>query len=324
MLVLAGAAVALSGPTFAQMENAGLGNYPARPVRLIDPYAPGGGSGLVARLVGAKLSDMWGTQVVVDNRPGAGAAIGTEIVAKAAPDGYTLVMGTSGSIAINPSIYSKLPYDPLRDLVAITQTSAQQMVLVLHPSVRAGSVKEFVALAAGQPGKLNFSSSSTGSSAHLAGELFKAMAKVDMAHVPYKGSGPAALATLAGEVQLMFGNILAVLPHVNAGKLKAIGVTSAQRTSALPAVPTIAEAGVPGYEATSWNGVFAPARTPRAIVTKLNADIVKVLNLPDVRSMLVSMGANPVGGTPEEFGAYVKHEIVRWGKVIRDNNIRAD
>jgi tripartite-type tricarboxylate transporter receptor subunit TctC len=314
-------AAMLAVPAFAQSSAPA---YPERPVRLIDPYAPGGGSGLIARLLSDKLSPLWGKQIVVDNRPGAAAAIGTEMAARAAPDGHTLLMGTSGSIAINPGMYPNLPYDPVRDLVAITQTSAQVNVLVLHPSVNASSVKELIALAASQPGKLNFSSAATGSTGHLAGELFQGLAKVRMTHVPYRGSSPAAIAVIAGEVQLMFGNALAVLPHVNSGKLKAIAVSSRERTKALPNLPTIAEAGVPGYEALGWNGVFAPAGTPRAVIAKLNTDIVNVLHMPDVRQRLESMGSNPVGGTPEQFGAYVKQEIARWGKVIRDNNIRID
>jgi tripartite-type tricarboxylate transporter receptor subunit TctC len=320
-LIPAAVAGLLATSVFAQNRAA---DYPERPVRLIDPYAPGGGSGLIARVLSDKLSAMWGRQIVVDNRPGAAAAIGTVMAVRAAPDGHTLLMGTSGSIAINPNLYPKLPYDPVRDLIAITQTGAQWMVLVLHPSVGASSVKELVALASSQPGKLNFSSAATGSTGHLAAELFKSLAKVDMTHVPYKGSGPAAFAALAGEVQLMFGNVLTVLPHVNAGKLKAIAVTSRERTSVLPNLPTIAQAGVPGYEATGWNGVFAPAGTPRAIIAKLNADILKVLNMPDVREQMLKMGSTPVGGTPEEFGAFVKQEIVRWGKVVRENNVRLE
>jgi tripartite-type tricarboxylate transporter receptor subunit TctC len=296
-------------------------NYPLRPIRLIDPYAPGGGSGVVARLVAAKLSDAWGTQVIVDNRPGATGAIGTEIAMRAAPDGYTLVMGTSGSIAISPNI-NKVPYDPLKDLIPITQTSGQAMLVVLHPAVAINSVRELVALAKAQPGKLTYSSSGSGGSGHLAVELFQSIAKVSMTHVPYKGSGPAVLGVLGGEVQLCFSNILAVLPHVNGGRLKAIAVTSARRAAAVPNVPTLAESGVTGYEAMSWNGMFAPAKTPRAIIHKINAGAVKALNSPDVREKLAAMGSDPVGSTPEEFYAYVKAELARWGKVIRDNNIR--
>ena len=298
-------------------------NYPNRPIRLIDPYAPGGGAGLVARLVGAKLYETWGKQVVVDNRPGAAAAIGTEIAARSAPDGYTLCMGTSGSIAINPNV-NKVPYDPVKDLIPITQTSAQVMLVALHPSVPITSVKELIAYARAQPGKLIYASSGTGGSGHLAVELFQALAKVKMTHVPYKGSGPAVLALVAGEVQLGFNNILAVLPHVNSGRLKAIAVTSAKRAPAVPNLPTVAEAGVPGYEATSWNGIFAPAKTPRPIIDKIHAEVVKILNTPDVREKLVAAGSDPVGSTPEEFLAFIKSELARWGKIIRENNIRAE
>jgi tripartite-type tricarboxylate transporter receptor subunit TctC len=298
-------------------------NYPTRPIRLIDPYAPGGGSGVVARLVGAKLADAWGKQIVVDNRPGAAAAIGTEIAVKSAPDGYTLLMGTSGSIAISPNV-NKVPYDPVKDLAPVTQTSAQVMLVVLHPSVPINSVKELISTARTQPGKLVYSSSGTGGSGHLAVELFQSIAKVSMTHVPYKGSGPAVVALLSGEAQVGFTNILAVLPHVNAGKLKAIAVTSAKRANAAPNVPTLAESGVPGYEATSWNGIFAPAKTPRAIINKVHAEVVKALQSPDVREKLLAMGSDPVGSTPEEFHAYIKQEFARWGKVIRDNNIRAE
>ena len=312
--------LAASAAIGAQQEAA---SYPARPVRLIDPYAPGGGSGLIARLVGAKLSETWGKQVVVDNRPGAAAAIGTEIAARSAPDGYTLCMGTSGSIAISPNM-NKVPYDPVKDLIPITQTSAQVMVVVVHPSVPIQSVKELIAHAKAQPGRIIYASSGTGGSGHLAVELFQSLAKVNMTHVPYKGNGPAVLAQVSGEVQLGFNNILAVLPHAQSGRLKPLGVTSAKRALTLPDVPTVAEAGVPGYEATSWNGIFAPAKTPRAIIDKIHAEVVKILNTPDVREKLIAAGSDPVGSTPAEFLAYVKAELARWGKVIRENNIRAD
>jgi tripartite-type tricarboxylate transporter receptor subunit TctC len=297
--------------------------YPERPIRLIDPYAPGGGSGLIARLLAAKLPELWGKQIVVDNRPGAAAAIGTEICARAVPDGYTLCMGTSGSIAISPNM-NKVPYDPVTDLIAITQTSAQSMLVVLHPSVPINSVKELIAFARAQPNKLTYASSGTGGSGHLAVELFQALTKVSMTHVPYKGNGPAVLALVSGEVQLGFNNILAVLPHVQGGKLKAIGVTSTKRAQTMPNVPTLIESGVAGYDATSWNGIFAPAKVPRPIVNKIHADIVKVLRTPDVRERLVASGSDPVGSTPEEFSAHVKAELARWGKVIRDNNIRSE
>jgi tripartite-type tricarboxylate transporter receptor subunit TctC len=260
---------------------------------------------------------------VVDNRPGAAAAIGTEICARAAPDGYTLCMGTSGSIAISPNM-NKVPYDPVTDLIAITQTSAQAMLVVLHPAVPIASVKELIAYARANPNKLIYASSGTGGSGHLAVELFQALTKVSMTHVPYKGNGPALLAQMSGEVQLGFNNILAALPHVQSGKLKAIGVTSTKRASTVPNVPTLIESGVAGYDATSWNGVFAPAKTPRPIINKLHADIVKVLRTPDIREKLVAAGSEPVGSTPEEFAAHVRAELARWGKVIRDNNIRSE
>jgi tripartite-type tricarboxylate transporter receptor subunit TctC len=309
------------GPGSGLAQDAAAG-FPERPVRLIDPYAPGGGSGVLARIISEKLSPIWGKQIVVDNRPGAAGALGTEMAMRAAPDGHTLVMGTSGSIAINPSIYPKLPYDPLRDLVAITQTSEQVSALALNPAVPASSVKELIALARSQPGKLNFSSAAHGSTGHLSGELFNQLAKVDTRHVPYKGSGPAAVALISGEVQMMIGNVLTLLPHIQSGRIKAIAVTSRERSPSLPHLPTIAEAGVPGYEAMGWNGVFAPAKTPRAIVNKLNADIVRVLNMPDVRERLAAMGSTPVGGSPEQFADYVKREIERWGRVIRDSGIK--
>jgi tripartite-type tricarboxylate transporter receptor subunit TctC len=306
-----------------QAAQPGAQNYPQRPIRLIDPYAPGGGSGVVARLVGVKLSEAWGRQVVVDNRPGASGAIGTELAMRALPDGHTLVMGTSGSIAISPHM-NKLPYDPVRDFAPITQTSGQAMLLVLHPSLAVNSVKELIALAQAQPGKLTYASSGSGGSGHLAAELFQSMTRVRMIHVPYKGSGPAVQAVVGGESQISFNNILAVLPHVNGGRLKAIAATSATRAPAVPNLPTLAESGIAGYEAMSWNGMFAPAKTPRTIITKIHAEVVRALNSPDVRDRLVAMGSDPVGSTPEQFGAYVRSEVARWGQVIRDNSIRGE
>ena len=322
VLIVCSACIA-GNSVFAGEAPSAAPSYPERPIRLIDPYAPGGGSGLVARLVGPKLSEAWGKQVVVDNRPGAAGAIGTEITMRAAPDGHTLCMGTSGSIAISPNM-NKVPYDPAKDLIPITQTSAQSMLVVLHPTVPIASVKELIAFARAQPDKLAFASSGTGGSGHLAAELFMASTKVRMIHVPYKGNGPALLAQVSGEVQLGFNNILAALPHVNSGRLKAIAVTSARRARTVPDLPTLAESGVTGYDATSWNGIFAPAKTPRAIVDKIRTEVVRALNAPDVREKLLAAGSEPVGNTPEEFLAYVKLELARWGKVIRENNIRSD
>ena len=298
--------------------------YPERNVRIIDAYSAGGGSDTLARLIAPKLAEMWGKQVIVENRPGASGAIGTDAAAKSPPDGHTLLMGIDGSIAVNPSLFPNLPYNPERDLAPITQTAVQPMILVVPLSVPVGTVKELLALARAQPGKINFSSGGPGGTSHLAAELFKAQTKIDVGHVPYKGSAPAVLAVLGSEVQMMISIAPPLLPHINSGRLKALGVASNARSHFLPAVPTVSEAGVPGYEASGWNGLFAPARTPAAIVQKINADVVKALAMPDIRDRLASMGATLVGSSPEQFAAFVKQETARWGKVIRDNNIRAD
>jgi len=313
------AAIALPVAAFA----VDVRTYPDRPIRLIDPYAPGGGSGVVARFISQKMSEAWGRQIVIDNRPGAAGAIGTEIAARAAPDGYTLLMGTSGSIGISPNM-NKLSYDPVKDLFAISQTSSQVMLVVVHPSLPINSVKELIAYAKAQPGKLAYASSGTGGSGHLAGELFQSIVKTDMIHVPYKGNGAAVVAQVSGEVQLGFNNILSVFPHVSSGKLKAIGVTSARRAPAVPTVPTLAESGVAGYEAVSWNGIFAPAQTPRPIIDKIHGEVVKALAAPDVRDKLMAMGSDPVSSTPEAFLAFIKVELARWGKVVRENKIRTE
>jgi tripartite-type tricarboxylate transporter receptor subunit TctC len=315
-------ALSMINPAAAQ-KDVGAASYPERPIRLIDPYAPGGGSGVVARLLSVKLADAWGKQVVVDNRPGAAAAIGTDLAVRAAADGYTLLMGTSGSIAISPHV-AKVPYDTLRDLSPISQTSAQAMLVVLHPSLKVDSVKDLIAHVRANPGKVTYSSSGAGGSGHLAAELFESLTKAKMIHVPYKGSGPAVIAVLSGEVQLSFNNILAVLPQVQAGKLKALAVTSAQRARAIPDLPTLAEAGVPGYSATSWNGVFAPAKVPQPIINKIHAEVVKALNATDVRDRLTSMGSDPVGSSPAEFRSLIALEHARWGKVIKENNVKLD
>ena len=296
-------------------------HYPDRPIRLIDPYAPGGGSGVVARFITQKMSEAWGKQIVIDNRPGAAGAIGTEIAVRATPDGYTLLMGTSGSIGISPNM-NKLTYDPLKDLIGISQTSSQVMLLVVHPSLPVNSVKELIAYAKVPSNKLAYASSGTGGSGHLAGELFQSIVKTQIVHVPYKGNGAAVVAQVSGEVQLGFNNILSVFPHVSSGKLKAIGVTSARRAPAVPNVPTLMESGVTGYEAVSWNGLFAPAHTPRPIIDKIHGEVVKALAAPDVRERLMAMGSDPVSSTPEAFMAFIKVELARWGKVIRENNIR--
>ncbi len=298
--------------------------YPRKPVRLIVPFAAGGGNDTVARAIAQQLSAGFGQQVYVDNRAGAGGVIGAELAAKAPADGYTLFLGGVGSHAVNPNLHARLPYDPIKDFAPITLIASAPSVLVVHLSVPADTIREFVALARARPGKLNYASNGNGSSAHLAAVMYESMAGVDMVHVPYKGLAPALADLLSGEVQLMFSSMVAIVPHIKAGKLRALAVTGKKRSPLLPEVPTIAESGLPGYEAGSWYGILAPAGTPRDIVLKLNAEIVKVLKRPEVRERLANEGAEPIGGTPEEFAAHVKAELARMGKVIRDGRIRMD
>lgn len=297
--------------------------YPVRPLRIIVPQSAGGSTDLVARLVGQKLSEALGQSVVVDNRPGAGSIIGTDLVAKATPDGYTLLVVAS-SITLNPTLHKNLPFDPIRDLAPISQLSAFPNMLTLHPSVPAKSVKELIALAKAKPGQLNYGSSGTATGTHLSAELFKLMTGVDMVHVPYKGGAPAVTALLGGQVQLNFATLPSVLPHVRANRLRALGVTTAKRSPAAPDVPTIAEAGVPGYDHAPWNGMLAPARTPKAVIARLHAVVAKAADTQDMRNVLAQEGAEPVGNSPEAFGTIIREETAKWAKVIRAAGIRAD
>jgi len=298
--------------------------YPDRPIRLVIPFPPGGGSDITGRTIAQKLGEALGQQVVADNRGGAGGNIGTDIVAKAVPDGYTLVMALSGPFSINGSLLGKLPFDPLKDFALITLAGATPNLLVAHPSLPAHTVKELIALAKASPGKINFASSGLGTPAQLAGELFNTMAAVKLVHVPYKGASPALTDLLAGQVQLMFSTMPPALPQVKAGKLKAIAVTSAKRSVTTPELPTISEAGLPGFEAITWYGMAAPAGTPPAIVKKLNAEVVKLLHLPDVKERLLATGTEASGTTPEEFAAYIKSETLKWAKVVKASGARAD
>ncbi len=298
--------------------------YPERPIRLVVPFPPGGGSDIVGRTIAQKLGDVLGQQIIVDNRGGAGGNIGTDIVAKAVPDGYTLVMALSGPFSINGSLLGKLPFDPLKDFALITLAGATPNLLVAHPSLAAQSVRELIALAKASPGRINFASSGLGTPAQLAGELFNTMAGVKLVHVPYKGAAPALTDLLAGQVQLMFSTMPPALPHAKAGKLRAIAVTSAKRSLTTPELPTIAEGGLPGFEAITWYGMAAPAGTPPAIVRKLNAEVVKLLHLPDVRDRLLATGTEAAGTSPAEFAAYIKSEIVKWAKVIKESGARAE
>jgi tripartite-type tricarboxylate transporter receptor subunit TctC len=305
-------------------EGAPAQTYPDKPIRLVVPFPAGGTTDILARAVGQKLGEHLGQQVVVDNKPGAGGNIGSDIVAKSAPDGYTLVMGTVGTHAINASLYKKMPYDHIKDFVPVSLVALVPNILVAHPSVPVNSVKDLIAYAKANPGKLNFASSGNGTSIHLSGELFKTAAGVEMTHVPYKGSAPAVTDLLGGQVQLMFDNMPSALPHVKAGKLKALGVTTAKRFPAAPDIPTIAEAGVPGYEASSWFGVLAPAGTPKEIVNKLSSEIAKILQTPEIKERLLSQGAEPVGNTPDQFAAFIKAETAKWAKVVKESGATVD
>ena len=297
--------------------------YPAKPVRFVLPYgAPGGSPDIIARTIGAKLTEAWGQQVVVEPRVGAGGTIGTEVVANAVPDGYTLLL-TSPSHAINVTLYPKLPYDAVADFIPITQLVEVPNILVIHPSLPARSVKELIALAKAKPGSLNYGSAGSGSSQHLAGELFRKMAGVDMVHIPYKGGGGVVVDLIAGQVQLTFGSATS-LPYVRSGRLIALAVTTARRVSSLPALPTIAESGLPGYEASAWYALFAPARTPRPIIDKVQAEVVRALKSPDVRERLAFETIQPVGSTSAELAEFLKREIAKWGAIVRESGAKVE
>ena len=297
--------------------------WPVRPLRIIVPQSAGGSTDFTARLVASKMNEYLGQQAVVDNRPGAGSIIGTDLVAKANPDGYTILVVAS-SITLNPTLHKKLPFDPIRDLAPVTVLSAFPNMLAVHPALPAKSVQELIALAKAKPGQINYGSSGAATGTHLSAELFKLMTGTDMVHVPYRGGAPAVTALLGGQVQLNFATIPSVLPHVRANRLRALGVTTAKRSPAAPEVPTIAEAGVPGYDHGPWNGMLVPARTPAPIVNRLNAAAAKAIHLPEVKSALAQEGAEPVGNRPEEFGKMIREETVKWAKVIKAANITAD
>ncbi|TAK86614.1 MAG: tripartite tricarboxylate transporter substrate binding protein [Betaproteobacteria bacterium] len=297
--------------------------WPSRPVRLLVPFAAGAGTNdIMARLVGQHLGARLGQPVVIENRPGAGGIAGTEAAAKAAPDGYTFLM-TNVSLVISPYLYSKLPYDPQKDFVPVTLVATAPLMLVAHPSVAAKSVQELIALAKANPGRLTYGSGGVGSTPHLAGELFKSLAGIDVLHVPYKGGAPALNDLIGGQLSFMIENVPGTMPFAKAGKLRALAVTSAKRSSLDPALPTMAEAGVPGYEVVGWNGIVAVAGTPPAIVARLQAETANVLRLPEVRERLVTLGAEAVGGTQEEFAAFMRAEDALWGQIIREKGIRS-
>jgi len=315
MVVLALAAPALS----AQAQS-----YPNKPIRLICPFPPGGAVDIASRSVAQALSQQLGQPVTVDNRPGAGGNIGAEIVAKAAPDGYTLLMATSNILAINPALYSKVPFDSLKDFAPVSMVVSLNNVLVLNPNVPYKSVQEVIAAARAQPGKLTYASSGNGTSIHLSGELFKSMAGVDMLHIPYKGSAPAVTDLLAGQVNMMFDNIPSSLPHIKAGKLRALAVTGSKRASSLPDLPTIAEAAIPGYESYVWFGVVAPAGTPPEVIKRLNAELAKAAVTPEFRDRLTGQGYDVLSTSPEQMTASIRSEMAKWGKIVKASGAKVD
>jgi tripartite-type tricarboxylate transporter receptor subunit TctC len=299
-------------------------SFPTKPIRWVVPFAPGGSTDTLARTLAVKLSDALGQQVVVDNRPGASGNIGMEIVARAPADGHTILLGYIANVAIAPSLYQKLPFDPVKDYEPITLLATSPNVLVAHPTVAAKSLKELIALAKSQPGKLNYASASIASVGHLTGELLNDLAGIKMTHVAYKGSGQAVTDLLGGHIQLMFSGFSSTLPHIKSGKLRALAQTGEKRSPALPDVPTIAESGFPKFEATAWYGVHAPAKTPKPIVNRLNAELVKALKLPDVSERLSSLGFEIAATTPEHYGNYIRSEIKKWAKVVKASGAKPE
>jgi tripartite-type tricarboxylate transporter receptor subunit TctC len=305
------------------LAGAASAQYPSRPVRFIVPSAAGGGTDIIARAISLKLSESLGAQFVVENRPGAGQMIGIELAAKAPADGYTILMAAS-TLAINPIMYKAVPYDPIRDFAPITQAATLPNVVVVHPSLPVKSVAELIAYAKAHPGQLNFASAGIGTSPQMSIELLKSMAGIDMVHIPYKGTAPGVVDVLAGQVLVMAPNVLTALPHIKSGKLRALAVTSPRRSAALPDVPTVAEAGLPGYDSTQWYGVLAPAGTQREIVARLHGAIVRALRDPEVGKRLAADGAEPVGSSPEEFAAFIKSETEKWAKVAQAAGIKPE
>jgi tripartite-type tricarboxylate transporter receptor subunit TctC len=318
------AAAMLFLPELAAAQKAGPADYPNRPVRVIVPQAAGGGVDVVARSVTQKLTETWGQQVVIDNRSGAAGNIANDIVAKSAADGYTLLLGTVSTISINPSLFPKLPFDPVADFQPVSLVVSGFYLLAAHPGFQASSVRDLVALAKAKPGQLNYASGGGGSAPHLAMELLKQMARIEVAHVPYKGTGPALTDVVAGHVPMLFGSAVSILQLQKTGRVKVLAMTGKQRSKSMPDIPTVAESGFPGFEVDSWYGILAPARTSRPILTALHREIVRATQAPDVRSRFVSLGLEPVASTPEEFARIIKEDLARWAKVVKAGNIRAD
>ena len=314
-------AVPLSAAT--QAAEISAATYPAKTVRIVVGFSPGGSTDVTARIVAQKMSESWRQQVIVENRPGAGGNIGAEAVAKAPPDGYTLLLATTGVMAINHRLYRTLPYDALRDFAPITQIGSLPLILIVHPSLPVRSVKDLVALAKAKPGQLSYASSGVGGATHMTAEVFRMMAGVDIVHIPYKGSGQAMADLIGGQVPLAFDQITSSLPHVESGKLRALAVTSAKRFASVPQLPTMSEAGVPGYEAVSWNGLSAPAATPGDVLMRIQAEVARVVQLPDIKERFFRDGIEPVASTPEQFAAHIRAERAKWEKVVAAAGIKA-
>ena len=322
--VCGGVAIAIAMTLSCVAGTAVAQNYPTKPIRLIAPFPPGGSTDLLARVIAQKLTEAWGQQVIVENRGGAGGTIGVELAARAAPDGYTLVMGHVGTFGANPTLYPKLPYDAIKDFAPITLLAMVPNGMVVHPALPVRTVRDLLAIARAKPGQVLYGSGGSGSAAHLAMVYFELLAKVKLTHIPYKGTGPAIYDLIAGQTSTMITGMAALMPHIKSGKLRSIAVGTAKRLAVLPEVPTISEAGVPGYEATQWYGILAPAATPRDLVMKLNAEMVKALRLPDVRERLAGDGVAPVGNTPAEFAAHIKAEIARWAPVVKASGAKPE
>ena len=299
-------------------------SYPSKPIHYVVPFAPGGPTDIMSRAIAEKVGAAWGQQVVVDNRSGAGGSIGAETVARSAPDGYTVMIGHVGTHAINVSLYQKVNYDPVNDFQPITLIATYPLALVVHPGVPAKSAQELIALAKAKPGTVNFASAGNGGPTHLAGALLKSSARIDIVHVPYKGNTAALTELVGGQVQMMFSNLLTAMPHVRSGRLRALAVSTARRSPQAPDLPTIAEAGVPGYDMTPWYGILAPARTPAAIVTKWNREVARIIALPEMNERFVSQGVDLASSTADAFAALIKTEVPRWRTIVRDAGARVD
>lgn len=315
MMIVVAAVFGIAAEGYAQ-------SYPRAPIKIVVPFPPGGGTDILARLLGQKLSQTWGQPVVTDNRGGANGTISAAIAAKSAPDGYTLLLVPSG-FAVNPSIYPRLPYSVAKDFSPITQIAASPLLVLVHPSLPARSIKELITLAKSRPGEINYASSGNGSPPHLATEYFKSMAGISMVHIPYKGGGPAIVDLLAGHVSIYFNAILQALPYAKSGQLRPLAVTSPTRSAAIPKTPTIAEAGLPGYEMTNWYGLLAPAGTPKDVVTKLNAEVTRILKEPDVKERIETDGAVVVASTPEQFAAFIQQEIAKFSRIVKASGMKA-